>query len=92
MDTRFPHVMARSSADQDRSAPSPSPSRSLHIPHRFSDSALHSSLMIAVLTVAALAVVQAFSVGVLMWRLDPVVVTGKAQPVPLPSSPSHAPR
>jgi hypothetical protein len=89
MDTRFPHVMQRSSPHHDSSPPR----GSLHVPHHFSDSALHSSLMVAVLAVAALAVVQAFNVGVLMWRLDPVVVTGKAQQTtPLPADPSATKR
>lgn len=55
--------------------------------HRFSDGALHSALMVAVILVAVLAVVQALRVGTLMWQLDPVVVQGKSQNVPLPAAP-----
>lgn len=55
--------------------------------HHFSDGALHSALMAAVILVAVLAVVQALRVGTLMWQLEPVVVQGKSQQVPLPAAP-----
>ncbi|MBO9686433.1 MAG: hypothetical protein J7598_07455 [Mitsuaria chitosanitabida] len=55
--------------------------------HRFSDGALHSALMAAVILVAVLAVVQALRVGTLMWQLEPVVIQGKSQNVPLPAAP-----
>ncbi|MDI4633686.1 hypothetical protein J7U46_11550 [Pelomonas sp. V22] len=45
--------------------------------HRFSDSALHTTLMIAIVVVASLAVVKAIEVGVTVWQLDKVVVTGR---------------
>lgn len=45
--------------------------------HRFSDSVLHTTLMIAVVIVASLAVAKAIEVGVTVWQLDKVVVTGR---------------
>jgi len=45
--------------------------------HRFSDSALHTSLMIAVVVVATLVMVKAIEMGVTVWQLDKVVVTGR---------------
>lgn len=53
-------------------------SRSRRWLHRLSDSALHVSLLLAVLVVAALAVLQSLGGGVTVWLLDPVVVHGKA--------------
>ncbi len=55
--------------------------------HRFSDGAMHTVLMAAVIAVAVMAVVQMINVGVQMWQLEPVVVQGKAQNVPLPAAP-----
>lgn len=55
--------------------------------HRFSDGALHTALLLALIAVAVTATVQMFSVGTLMWQLDRVVVQGKAQAVPLPAAP-----
>ncbi len=55
--------------------------------HRFSDSAMHTALMAAIIAVAVMAVVQMVNVGVQMWQLEPVVVQGKAQQVPLPAAP-----
>jgi len=46
--------------------------------HRFSDSGLHTGLMVAVIALATLALVQAVSVGVAVWQLDPVVVQGSS--------------
>lgn len=60
--------------------------------HLYSDSALHTTLMIAVVAIATLAVMQALSVGVRVWQLETVVVQGKATQVPLPAAPSHLPR
>ena len=57
--------------------------------HRFSDGLLHSALMAAIIAMATIAVVQALEVGVTMWTLEPVVIQGKAQPVPLPSAPGQ---
>lgn len=48
--------------------------------HRFSDSGLHTTLMIAIVLLATLALVQAVRVGVSVWLLDPVVVQGHSQP------------
>lgn len=45
--------------------------------HRFSDSALHTSLMIAVVVVATLVMVKVIEMGVTVWQLDKVVVTGR---------------
>ncbi|MDM4764619.1 hypothetical protein [Pelomonas sp. SE-A7] len=45
--------------------------------HRFSDSWLHSALMIAVVVVATIAMVKAIEVGVTVLQLDKVVVTGQ---------------
>ncbi|WP_423599271.1 hypothetical protein [Roseateles sp. MS654] len=55
--------------------------------HRFSDGAMHTALMAAIIAVAVMAVVQMINVGVQMWQLEPVVVQGKAQNVPLPAAP-----
>lgn len=55
--------------------------------HRFSDGALHTVLMAAIIAVAVMAVVQMINVGVQMWQLDPVVVQGKSQNLPLPAAP-----
>lgn len=55
--------------------------------HRFSDGAMHTALMAAIIAVAVMAVVQMVNVGVQMWQLEPVVVQGKAQQVPLPAAP-----
>lgn len=55
--------------------------------HRFSDGAMHTALMAAVIAVAVIAVVQMINVGVQMWQLEPVVVQGKAQNLPLPAAP-----
>lgn len=46
--------------------------------HRFSDSVLHSTLMIAVVVLATLAMVKAVDMGITVWQLDRVVVTGQA--------------
>lgn len=46
--------------------------------HRFSDSGLHTGLMVAVIALATLALVQAVSMGVAVWQLDPVVVQGSS--------------
>ncbi len=53
-----------------------SPSR--RFPHRFSDSGLHTTLMAAVLAIAALALLQAVTTGVAIWQLDTVVVQGQS--------------
>lgn len=55
--------------------------------HRFSDGAMHTVLMAAIIAVAVMAVAQMISVGVQMWQLEPVVVQGKSQPVPMPAAP-----
>lgn len=47
--------------------------------HRFSDSGLHTTLMVAVIALVALALVKAISVGVAVWQLDTVVVQGQAK-------------
>ncbi|OWQ88696.1 hypothetical protein CDN99_14465 [Roseateles aquatilis] len=70
-----------------RAGPHRSPSRDHPELHGFSDSALHTVLLAAVIIVAVTAVVQMVKVGTLMWQLDPVVVEGKAQSVPLPAAP-----
>lgn len=46
--------------------------------HRFSDSALHTGLMVAVVALVGLALAQAISMGVAVWQLDPVVVQGSS--------------
>lgn len=63
------------------------PAHDEHTLHRFSDSAMHTALMAAIIAVAVMAVVQMINVGVQMWQLEPVVVQGKAQQVPLPAAP-----
>ena len=55
--------------------------------HRFSDGAMHTALMAAIIAVAVMAVVQMVNVAAPMWQLEPVVVQGKAQQVPLPAAP-----
>ena len=45
--------------------------------HRFSDSALHTTLMIAVVIVATLVMVKVIEMGVTVWQLDKVVITGQ---------------
>lgn len=44
--------------------------------HRFSDSGLHTTLMVAIVLLTGIALYQAFSVGVAVWQLEPVVVQG----------------
>lgn len=56
--------------------------------HGFSDGALHISLLLAIVAVAALAAVELASVGAAAWRLETVVIQGKSQQVPLPSRPA----
>ncbi len=63
------------------------PAHDEHTLHRFSDGAMHTALMAAVIAVAVMAVVQMVNMGVQMWRLDPVVVQGKSQNLPLPVAP-----
>ena len=55
--------------------------------HRFSDGAMHTALMLAIIAVAVMAVVQMVNVAAPMWQLEPVVVQGKTQQVPLPAAP-----
>lgn len=45
--------------------------------HRFSDGALHTVLMVAVIVLATLALVKIVEVGVTVWQLDKVVITGR---------------
>lgn len=52
---------------------------SMRFLHRFSDSALHTVLMLAVLVLTVLALFQAASLGVAVWQLEPVVVQGQSQ-------------
>ncbi|MDH0867678.1 hypothetical protein [Mitsuaria sp. GD03876] len=67
-----------------RTAPATNDERAMH---RFSDGALHTVLMAAIIAVAVMAVAQMISVGVRMWQLDPVVVQGKSQNLPMPAAP-----
>ncbi len=52
---------------------------SMRFLHRFSDSALHTVLMLAVLLLTVLALFRAASLGVAVWQLEPVVVQGQSQ-------------
>lgn len=45
--------------------------------HRFSDGALHTTLMIAVVVLATLVMVKAVDVGVTVWQLETVYITGQ---------------
>lgn len=45
--------------------------------HRFSDSVLHTSLMVAVVLIATLAMVKAVDMGITIWQLDRVVIEGQ---------------
>ena len=56
----------------------PVPRERRHFLHRFSDSALHTGLMAAVIALVLLALAQAISMGVAVWRLDPVLVQGSS--------------
>jgi hypothetical protein len=47
--------------------------------HRFSDSMLHTSLMVALGLLVCGVIFKALTVGVSVWLLDPVVVQGQAQ-------------
>ncbi|HEX2012198.1 MAG TPA: hypothetical protein VJN44_14785 [Roseateles sp.] len=47
--------------------------------HRFSDSALHTGLLVAIMAIVALTLVQAITTGVAVWQLDTVVVQGQAK-------------
>ena len=47
--------------------------------HRFSDSLLHSSLMIAIVLLVSVVMFKAISVGVSVWMLEPVVIQGQAK-------------
>lgn len=47
--------------------------------HRFSDSGLHTTLMVAIVAIVALTLVQAVTMGVAVWQLDTVVVQGQAK-------------
>lgn len=46
--------------------------------HRFSDSLLHTGLLIAVVMLAALALVKAVDMGITIWQLDRVVIQGQS--------------
>jgi hypothetical protein len=48
--------------------------------HQFSDSALHSWLLVALLAIAALTVYQGINTAVAVWLLEPVVVQGQSVP------------
>ncbi|MEH0166078.1 hypothetical protein ABT392_19375 [Paucibacter sp. JuS9] len=45
--------------------------------HRFSDSALHTTLMVAVVILATLVMIKVVEVGVTVWQLEKVVITGR---------------
>jgi hypothetical protein len=46
--------------------------------HRFSDSGLHITLMIAIVLLSGVALFKAVSLGVAVWQLEPVLVQGQA--------------
>lgn len=57
------------------------PSRStMSLLHRFSDGALHTLLLLAVMAIVALTLVQAYNTGVAVWRLEPVIIHGQSLP------------
>jgi hypothetical protein len=59
--------------------PRAQPSDSIGLLHRFSDSMLHTGLMLALLLLASLAVFKIIdTITVTVWQLEPVLVT--AQP------------
>lgn len=45
--------------------------------HRFSDGALHTTLMVAVVILATLVMIKVVEVGVTVWQLEKVVITGR---------------
>jgi len=55
------------------------PHSAMQFLHRFSDSALHTTLMLAIVVLATVTLVKALSVGVAVWILEPVAVQGQSQ-------------
>lgn len=53
--------------------------------HKFSDSGLHTALLIAVVLIAAVALVKAVTLTVQMWTLEPVVIHGQSKTTPPPA-------
>lgn len=60
--------------------------------HKFSDSGLHTALLIAVVLIAAAALVKAVTLTVQMWTFEPVVVHGKASSTPPPAPQAPTPQ